>query len=240
LRESAEIPFFIELVVVRMGLAEAKVMQRIALLASLVACSQSVPPKPTSPASRGLRADQHLDAARDHARRAEELARWPDRHNDVATYDAPNSGLWYRAWDQAKDERRISDVHQGAAAQLQAEYDAACAQVADDAIRISPLARFGRGGMPTSDGVVVFLSSDAGPADRLLASLRCHRAWMMLSQNTGMEACPLDLPGLRIEVHGDPTGISVELHVRDEKLVPEVQQRAARELETANQARTAL
>jgi hypothetical protein len=216
-------------------------MHRLALLASLVACSQSVPPKPTNPASRGLRADQHLDAAREHARRAEELSRWPDpHHNDIATYDAPSSGLWYRAWDQAKDQRRIAEVHRSAAAQLQADYDEACVDVAPTAIRVSPLARFGRGGMEIADGVVVFLSSDAGPANRLLAELRCHRAWMMLSQNTGMEACPLDLPGLRIEAHGDPTGISVELHLRDSALVPEVQQRVARELEVANQHHTPL
>lgn len=209
-------------------------MHRILLLA-LVACSQTVPAKPTARTSRGLRADQHLDAAREHARRADELSRWPDaRRNDVGRYDDPNSGLWYRAWDQAKDQRDFAAAHRSAAAELQAAYDDACANVAPESIRVSPLTRFGTGGMPADDGVVIFLSSDAGPADRLLAELRCHRAWMMLSANTGMEACPLDLPGLRIEAHGDPTGISVELHVRDSALVPELRQRAAHELELAN------
>lgn len=211
-------------------------MMRLAVLATLAACSQSVPPKPTSPASRGLRADQHLDAAREHARRAQELTRWPDaRRNDVGRYDDPNSGLWYRAFDQAKDERRMSDIHRGKAAEIQAEYDAACAGIEPASIRVSPLTRFGVGGTPTEDGVIVYLAPDAGPADRLLTELRCHRAWMMLSENAGMASCPLDLPGLRVEAHGDPKGISVQLHVRDPKLVPELQHRAEHELEVAGQ-----
>jgi hypothetical protein len=63
---------------------------------------------------------------------------------------------------------------------------------------------------------------------------------MMLSQDTGMDACPLDLPGLRIQAHGDASGISVELRVRDPRLVPEIQRRAAHDLEMAAQQRAAL
>jgi len=63
-----------------------------------------VPPK-HDPTSRGLHADEHLEAARDHQRRADELARYPEmRRNDIGRFDDPNSGLWYRAFDQTSDE----------------------------------------------------------------------------------------------------------------------------------------
>jgi hypothetical protein len=74
------------------------------------------------------------------------------------------------------------------------------------------------------------LASQAGPPDRLMAAMHCHRAWMMLGE-AGMEDCPLDLDGLAIETYGDETGISVEITVRNRALVPELQRRAAKDLE---------
>jgi hypothetical protein len=214
-------------------------MYRLALFA-LVACSQTVPPKPTSPTSRGLRADQHLDAAREHARRADELARWPAARLDDSGFDDPGSGTWYRGWDQTAEQRRLEDVHRSEAARLHAAFDEACAGIDPKTVRVSPLVRHGIGGMNVDNGVVVFLPATAGAPDRLLAELRCHRAWMMLSENTGMDACPLDLPGLRVQAHGDASGISIELRVRDPRLVPEIQRRAAHDLEMAAQQRAAL
>jgi len=211
-------------------------MQRFIGLLAIASCATSTPAPARAPApSRGLHADEHLDAAREHARRAEELSRWPEsRRNDTGQFNDPATGLWYRSLDRAEDHLRIAEVHRSEAAQIHAAYDEACANVARDSIQVSPLQRYGRGGMPTSDGVVVFLGTEAGPADRLLAELRCHRAWMMLSE-AGMDACPLDLPGIHVQAHGDDTGISIELRVNDPKLVPELQRRAARELEVTAQ-----
>jgi hypothetical protein len=207
-------------------------MPRTLLMLTIAACASAPPPKP-QPASRGLRADQHLDEARAHAQRAEELARWPQtRDSDVGSFDEPNTGLWYRAFDQARDHRRLAAIHHGTAAQLQAEFDEACANVALERVRVSPLQRFGVGGMPTDNGVVIFLGPEAGPPDQLMAEMRCHRAWMMLSE-AGMEQCPLDLPDLQVTAHGDRRGASVEIKVKDRALVPELQRRAAHELEVA-------
>jgi hypothetical protein len=214
-------------------------MYRTALLIVLAACATDRPAQKPQPTSRGLRADQHREAARDHARRADELARWPEaRRNDTGRFDDPNTGLWYRAWDQSQDHQRLAAIHSSAAAQLQAAFDEACVNVDPEHMRVSPLQRHGLGGMATDTGVVIFLPLDAGPPDRLLLELRCHRAWMMLDHSSGMEMCPLDLPKLRIQARGDATGISVELTVEDPVLVPELQRRAAHELEIATRQHT--
>jgi hypothetical protein len=204
-------------------------MQRSILLVLATACATSSAPT-TPKTSRGLRADDHLDAAREHARRADELRRWPEPQR-VNGFTDTSTGLWYRTWDTAEDHAQLAATHHGKAAQLHADYDEACAGIAPERVRVSPLVRFGEGSMTTSDGVVIFLRAEVTPA-QLLAEVRCHRAWMMLG-DAGMETCPLDLPGVRVVAHGDATGISVEIRVADPTLVPELQRRAARDLESA-------
>jgi hypothetical protein len=178
-----------------------------------------------------MRADAHLEAARDHARRAKDLERWPAvRSGDVGRFDDPQAGIWYRAWDTSVEQARLAHAHESRAAALHASYEEACGQRQLAEVSVSPLQRFGIGGAPMADGVMVFLSADAGPPDELLASLRCHRAWMMLGES-GMDACPLDLAGLEIRAYGDRHGVTVEIRPTDSRLVPELQRRAAAELE---------
>jgi hypothetical protein len=64
----------------------------------------------------------------------------------------------------------------------------------------------------------------------VLADIRCHRAWMMLAPSD-MEACPLDLAGIHVDASGDQTGVTVTIKVHDPALVPELQRRAAHDLE---------
>ena len=215
-------------------------MRRSLITLLLVACTPATSTAPPErPGSRGMRADDHLDAAREHARRAKELASWPDaRTNGTGRFDAPSTGLWYRAWDTAPEHERLAATHQSAAGQLQAAYDEACGATSMGEVSVSPLQRYGIGGAPAPDGVMVFLLPEAGPADRLIASMQCHRAWMMLGES-GMEDCPLDLEGIQIEAHGDDKGITVEIKLRDPKLIPELQRRVARDLEKAFQSRHA-
>jgi hypothetical protein len=180
-----------------------------------------------------MRADDHLDAAHEHARRADELARWPDARRDPpGAFTDSSTGVWYRSVDTAREHDHLAASHRAAAAALHAEYDAACATTPVNEISVSPLQQFGIGGSPIEHGVVVYLTPLAGPPDRLLARLRCHRAWMMLGES-GMEACPLDLSAIQIQAHGDASGISVEITTTDPRLVPELQRRAARDLEAA-------
>jgi len=87
----------------------------------------------------------------------------------------------------------------------------------------------------TSAGVIVYLAADAGPPERLLADLKCHRAWMMLQSAAGMDECPLDLPGLLLDARGDRENITLSIVVRDPALVDELHRRIARELEARSQ-----
>jgi len=208
-------------------------MRLPALTAIVLAACGSTQAPTARPGSRGLHADEHLDEAHRHAQRAEELSRWPDtRPGGPGSFDDSRTGLWYRRWDTAGEEARMAASHHSSAAALHAAYEEACGTTPLGEIAVSPLQRHGVGGTNTADGVLVFLGPDAGPPDELLKAIRCHRAWMMLGER-GMEECPLDLAGLRVIAHGDPSGISIELAVSDPKLVPELQRRAAADLEQA-------
>jgi hypothetical protein len=189
------------------------------VLLALASCSS--PSKPhVAHGSRGPRADEHVDAAHVHARRAAALRRWLDAGKPA------ESGLWYQAWQTAKDHERETEVHLAAAADLQATFERACAGVPASEVGTSPIGRHALAALPTHDGAVVLLSPDAGPAERLADAMRCHRAWMMLGSKL-MADCPLDLAGVDVVAYGDHAGVSVELSIDDPTLVPELQKRAA-------------
>lgn len=197
----------------------------------LAACASSPKPRPESPGSRGPRASEHMDAARTQDDLAHEKASWPDTRPEDGTGRADQllvGTSWRRTWDSAADHERMAAYHRSAAAALHAEYDEACPH---GAVTVSPLVRYGVGGSPTEDGVTIFLSPDAGDPDKLMADMRCHRAWMMLQAQASMDVCPLDLAGLSVEATGGKEGISVTLHEKDRALVPELQRRAAHDLE---------
>jgi hypothetical protein len=197
----------------------------------VAACATSSQPRPQSPGSRGPRASEHIDQAHEQDELARERSSWPDTRpvDGTGRADQLLVGMtWRRSWDTAEDHERIAAYHRTMAAQITAEYDEACP---GGAVTVSPLVRFGVGGSPTADGVTIFLSPEAGNPDKLMADMRCHRAWMMLQHEPTMEVCPLDLAGLSVEATGGKEGISVTLHVKDRALVPELQKRAAHDLE---------
>lgn len=216
-------------------------LMRPHLFVVLAACSQtfSAPSPPPKQVSHQMDADEHIVAARDEDERARELASWPTpRRDDVGgaremgRFDDPPAGLWYRHWgEQPAEHLRRAEAHRGAAAELHAAYDDACAGIAPAFARKSPLARYGQGDMPTEDGVVIFLGKPGVTTQQIRAELRCYQAWTKLSEID--EDGPLDLPDLRIVMHEDDTGISIELQLQDLSLLPELQRRAARTLEVA-------
>lgn len=190
----------------------------------LTSCATAPTPAP-QPGPRGLHANEHLDVARTHEDVATQAKNWPD--------DSGPGGIslhWARAWDTGAEHERIARVHRSEAAQLEAAYVEACGDRPLDVVSISPLQRYAIGGTNTATGVELLLSPTAGDPDRLLADMKCHRAWMMLAP-ANMEMCPLDLPGLVVNARSDENGIFVLLGVRNPKLLPELQRRAAHDLE---------
>ena len=212
-------------------------MRSTTLLVLTAACASAPAAKPETPGSRGLRASEHVDAAREHDELARQSSAYPDMRDD-ATGRADQLLIatpWTRRWDTTEDHLRMAQVHRSAAAQIDAEFERACDGRSEADIAISPLVRYGVGGSPIEDGVIVYLRPEAGNPDKLMADMRCHRAWMMLQPASTMDMCPLDLAGLSVQASGGKEGITVTLHVQDPALVPELQKRAAHELEQGAQ-----
>jgi len=143
---------------------------------------------------------------------------------------------WGQSWDASSQHEQIAATHRSEAAGLFADYEHACGDRSAAEISGSPLNRYAVGGMPTATGVIIYLDGSAGSADRLLADVKCHRAWMMLAP-TDMDDCPLDLPGIELDTRNDADGIAVSIVIRDRALIPELQRRVAHELETSRQLR---
>lgn len=166
--------------------------------------------------------------------RANELTHWPQtRPADPArASEPPMVAAWFGTWDTAAEHQRLASAHRSAAAQIEAEYEAACADASHDVVSVSPLQRYGLGGSDVPNGVMVVLSKEAGPPDHLLSTMRCHRAWMMLGR-TDMDDCPLDIANIHVSAQGDEQGISLTITVPDPAQVDELRRRTARELEVA-------
>lgn len=187
-----------------------------------IACATAPPPPAQRPSEgpRGLRASEHLAVAHEH----EELARRTTRGSSL-------DEQLYRTWDTASDHARLAQIHRAEAAALETAYAEACGMREYDQIVTSPLVQHGLGVEATKTGAIVYLDGKAGAPVTVLADLRCHRAWMMLSPSAAMADCPLDVRGLRVDVRGGDDSIVVVLSVPDPKLVPELQRRTAKQLE---------
>ncbi|MDX2091580.1 MAG: hypothetical protein SFX73_27215 [Kofleriaceae bacterium] len=202
---------------------------RVLLAILLASCATPTTMAPKG-GPRGLRASEHLDVARGHDDAARDATRWPSAGSTAS--GEISFTPWFRSWDTTTEHERLAQVHRSKAAALQAVFAEECGPEASADIAVSPLQRYGTGGWNTSTGVIVYLSRAAGDPERLLAALKCHRAWMMLAP-TDMDDCPLDLPGLQLDARGDGEGVTLSISVRDPALVPELQRRTAHDLEAA-------
>lgn len=208
-------------------------MGRTLALVLLAACAQPPPPQhPPEPGYRGPHASEHIEQAKDQDRLASEGAMWPDtRPYSNGRVDQPYVPMpWQRKWDTPEAHEQMAAAHRAAAAELQADFQRACANRTAEDIARSPIEQYGIGGVPTADGVIVFLAPQAGPANHLLSDVECHRAWMMLTP-MNMEGCTLDLDGIHVDAVGDEAGITLRITEHDPSLVPELQKRAAKDLE---------
>jgi hypothetical protein len=175
-----------------------------------------------------MRANEHLDAARNHDQQARQRTAWPDR---MGSEGQQPPVPWTRSWDPGIDHERLAAIHRSEAATLYAAYHEACGARSSADVAISPLRRHATGVWNTSTGAIVYLEPVAGGPDKLIADLACHRAWMMLAP-AGMDDCPLDLPGLVIDARGEREGITLSIHIRDRRLVDELHRRLAHDVES--------
>jgi len=189
----------------------------------LAACATTTPMSTPKGGPRGLRASEHLDVAAQHDQEARNRSIWP-RTSAVVVGGADTAGQpvampWFRSWDTAAEHERLAAIHRSQAATIEATYEDACGDRPVQEAAVSPLVRYGVSGWPTANGVILYLSPQAGTPDQLLAELRCHRAYMMLGPSH-MDDCPLDLPGLELDARGDMDGVTVSLSVKDSALLP--------------------
>jgi hypothetical protein len=202
----------------------------------LTACATTTTTSTPKGGPRGLRANEHREVAAQHDEQARERSSWPSASmipsGGPDTRDQLVAMPWYRSWDTSAEHERLAEIHRSKAAELETAYQEACGDRPNQAASVSPLVRYGIGGWPTANGVIIYLSPSAGTPDQLLAAMRCHRAFMMLAP-TDMDDCPLDLPGLELDARGDTSGITVSLAVKDSALIPELKRRAAHDLEAA-------
>jgi hypothetical protein len=211
-------------------------MRQLALAVLLIGCATTPRSEPKG-GPRGLRANEHLDAAAQHDAMARERQTWPDTRPAAPGDLRPVSMPWYRSWDTAGEHERIAEIHRAQAAEIHAQFDEACRDMPAADVRISPVEAYGIGGWNTTTGVILYLAPEAGPPDRLIARMKCHRAAMLLAPSN-MEDCPLDLPDIALDARGDASGVTVSIVVRNLDLVPELQRRAAHDLEAAAQLRS--
>ena len=202
----------------------------------LAACATTTTNTPSTlkGGPRGLRASEHLEAAHQQDQAARERESMPDTTmvGILPPGGQPFAMPWYRSWDTAAEHEHLAAIHRSKAAELDAAYEEACGDQPAAEVAVSPLVRYGVGGWETSTSVIIYLSSDAGAPDALLAAMKCHRAWMMLAP-ADMDSCPLDLPGLVVDARGGAEGITVSLGVNDPALLPELKRRVAAELEAS-------
>jgi hypothetical protein len=202
----------------------------------LAACATTTPMSTPKGGPRGLRASEHLDVAAQHDQEARNRSIWPDTSvvavGGPDTRGQPVAMPWFRSWDTTTEHERLAAIHRGQAAEIEAAYEEACGDIPRALVTVSPLVRYGVGGWPTANGVILYLSPKAGTPDQLLAAMKCHRAYMMIAPSD-MDDCPLDLPGLELDARGDTDGVTVSLSVNDGALLPELKRRAAHELEAA-------
>jgi hypothetical protein len=213
----------------------------LTLLLAACATTTTTPMSTPKGGPRGLRASDHLDVAAQHDQEARNRSIWPDSSIAVPggadTGQQPLAMPWFRSWDTAAEHERLATVHRSQAAELQAAYQEACGNRPIEEVATSPLVRFGVGGWPVANGVILYLSAQAGSPEQLLAAMRCHRAYMMIAASD-MDDCLLDLPDLALDARGDVEGITVSLSVKDRALIPELQRRAAHDLEAGQHQRS--
>lgn len=187
-----------------------------------------------------MTAAEHLDNARSHT---EQISGWRGTYRGVygghhAGYWGPGSGWypWYYSWDPDEEHRALAAAHRDAADQLKLQFEAACAYFPRGLEVESPLDSFTTSISAIPSGVVFHVSDRAGSPDAVLASLRCHRAWLQLAPNPAAANNPLLIEGVKWMTHAGRDDVEVMATARDDGAAAELARRSALTLERARRS----
>lgn len=187
-----------------------------------------------------MTAAEHLDNARSHS---EKISGWRGTYRGVygahhhAGYWGPGFGWypWYYSWDPDEEHRALAAAHRDAAEQLKLQFETACAYVPRGLEAESPLdAASSISTIPR--GVVFHVPDTAGSPDGVLATLRCHRAWLQLAPNPGATDDPLLVEGVTWMTHAGGNDVEVMATARDDRSAAELARRSTLVLERARRS----
>jgi len=140
-----------------------------------------------------------------------------------------DSGRWWSYyWDSGTEHLAERDEHLDAAETLEARHREACAGLPLAAESTSPIERHAIGVTAIEGGVIVELTPEAGPADLVLAAIRCHWSWLQLEPRLGTADDLVAIEGLAFEAVLRDETLEVTVTVEDPAAVAELQRRAAR------------
>ena len=168
-----------------------------------------------------MTAAEHQAAAREHS----EMVSGSPYHHPMGSYSS-GSYPWYY-WSPDDEHRALAQAHRDSAEQLKLQYEAACAGLSDRAAAASPLETSMVDTSPIEGGIAFHLVESAGPPDRLVAELRCHRAWLKLAPSAGAADDPLQLDGVTWLARGGNAGVEVLALASADSVRAELARRAA-------------
>jgi hypothetical protein len=153
---------------------------------------------------RGLRASDDVEIAKAHQRLAEAL----------------NTSQQ----DTSERYRQVAASHLRMADELQRTYQSSCRGLSRPEAQLSPLYRYSVGGSRTEDGVAIDTRPTNMSPQAMAEQITCHQSWMMLAP-ADMEDCPLDLPGINVEVRSAGDALRIDLPASSPAMVQELARR---------------
>ena len=133
---------------------------------------------------------------------------------------------WAYYWDSGAVHYTEAQQHDDAAAVLEKRYRDTCGLLDPKLAHVSPFARFVTRVEPVDNGIRVWLATEAGPPDVLLAEVQCHSAWLQLAPRVEAASDVSALAGLQYVVRAEPDAIGVTITARDPQLLSELRRRA--------------
>lgn len=123
---------------------------------------------------------------------------------------------------EAADHRAHAEAHRKAAAELEKFEEAECKSFPPETRKVCPLLGTVVSTADIDDGISVSISPKL-EREAALAHVQCHLAFARTEGRSGMDGCPLYLPGVTAKAGAD--GQSIELLIHDDKQLNELRKR---------------